>query len=333
MSPEEERDRRAPDVVTDDPSGAVTEATTDAGTGAASDARTDGMADVRSDDASSARIGGTSDAAVEPTDGGWVRPAAVAGQFYDADPLRLRAEVELHVARAVTPAELGVPKAVIAPHAGFRYSGPTAGFAYDALAARREVTTRVVLVGPAHRVRLPGIGVSTARAWSTPLGEVILDHDAIRALLDHPSVMEADAAHRSEHSLEVHLPFLLATLGPFALVPLVVGHCSPEEVASVLERVWGGDETLVVASTDLSHYHDDATARALDRRTAEAIVHGDVEAIQPGDACGRVPVAGLLLAAARHRLAVRLLDLSTSADTGGTPERVVGYGSFALVPA
>src|SRR5688500_2486499 len=172
--------------------------------------------------------------------GGWVRPAAVAGQFYDADPGRLRAEVERYVDRATAYADLGPPKAVIAPHAGFRYSGPTAGFAYRAIAPLRTAVTRVVLIGPAHRVRVPGIGVSTAKAWATPLGDVPIDVEVVRSLLDHPSVVEADEAHASEHSLEVHLPFLMATLGPFTLVPLVVGHCAATEVASVLLQVWGG---------------------------------------------------------------------------------------------
>jgi AmmeMemoRadiSam system protein B len=262
-----------------------------------------------------------------------VRPAAVAGQFYDADPDRLRAQVERYVDRATAQPDLGTPKAVIAPHAGFRYSGPTAGFAYRAIAPRRGTVTRVVLIGPAHRVRVPGVGVSTARAWATPLGEVPVDVEVTRSLLDHPAVVEADDAHASEHSLEVHLPFLLATLGPFTLIPLVVGHCAAADVASVLLQVWGGDETLVVASTDLSHYHDDATARVLDRRTADAIVARDGGSLGPGDACGRMPVAGLLVAASQRGLDVRLLDLSTSADTEGPPERVVGYGSFALVPA
>jgi hypothetical protein len=257
----------------------------------------------------------------------------VAGQFYDADPDRLRADVERYIADAPPVIDLRTPKAVIAPHAGFRYSGPTAGHAYRAIAALRGTVTRVVLIGPAHRVRVPGVGVSTARAWATPFGEVPVDVDVVRSLLEHPSVLEADEAHSAEHSLEVHLPFLLASLGTFDLVPLVVGHCAPAEVASVLDQVWGGDETLVVASTDLSHYHDDATARALDRRTAEAIVAGDIDAIGPGSACGRLPVAGLLLTAVQHGLDVRLLDLSTSADTDGPPERVVGYGSFVVVPA
>jgi AmmeMemoRadiSam system protein B/AmmeMemoRadiSam system protein A len=224
------------------------------------------------------------------------------------------------------------PKAVIAPHAGYRYSGQTAGHAYRALASRRGRVTRVVVVGPAHRVRVDGVGLSSARAWATPLGEVEVDAAAARALAELPGVTTADDAHAPEHSIEVHLPFVQEVLGPVTVVPLVVGRAGIGDVARVLDAVWGGDETAIVVSSDLSHYLDDGTARARDRRTATAILEGRAADVGPQDACGCLPIGGLLTAAVGHGLAPQLLDLTTSADTAGEPSRVVGYGSFVLLP-
>jgi MEMO1 family protein len=231
------------------------------------------------------------------------------------------------------PRGAGPPKAVIAPHAGYRYSGPTAGHAYRVLAARRGRVERVVVVGPAHRVRVAGVGLSSARAWATPLGEMEVDVEACRDLAELPGVVAADDAHAPEHSVEVHLPFVQEVFGPdVALVPLVVGRAGVRQVARAIDAVWGGDETAIVVSSDLSHYLDDAAARQRDQRTAIAIVEGRAGDIGPHDACGCLPIGGLLTAAAGHGLAPRLLDLTTSADTAGEPSRVVGYGSFALLP-
>jgi AmmeMemoRadiSam system protein B len=261
------------------------------------------------------------------TDGARRRAPAVAGTFYPADPDVLAAQVDDLVS---TDATGPTPKALIVPHAGYAYSGPVAGRGYATLGAGRDRIERVVLVGPAHRVPLLGLATTSADQWVTPLGSVTIDDEARQAVLALPSVEVDDRAHATEHSLEVHLPFLQRTLQRFSLLPLVVGHTDAETVATVLETVWGGPETLIVVSTDLSHYHDHATASILDRQTADAITAGDPEAIRPADACGAHPVRGLLVAARRHGLRTRLVDLANSGDTAGPRDRVVGYGAFAL---
>jgi MEMO1 family protein len=257
-----------------------------------------------------------------------VRPPAVAGTFYPAEPAVLRSVVErsLNEARAAG----GVPKALIAPHAGYVYSGPVAGSAYAQVLAARGRITRVVLLGPAHRVPVAAVAVASADAFSTPLGLVPVDTATRDALVDAGLVVVDDHVHAREHSLEVQLPFLQVALGDVTVLPLAVGHVSADRVAEILDQVWGGDETLVVASTDLSHYHDRATATELDRRTAAAIVDKRPDRLGTGDACGVLAVQGLLLGAAARDLDVELLDLRTSADTAGDPDRVVGYGAFAL---
>lgn len=257
-----------------------------------------------------------------------VRPPAVAGSFYPDDPAELAAAVDRVL--GATPSGEPAPKALIVPHAGYIYSGPIAGTGYARLRPLRDVVLRVVLLGPSHRVPVDGLAISGADAFLTPLGPVPVDDVARRAALAFPQVCIDDAAHAAEHSLEVHLPFLQRVLAHFVLVPLAVGEAAPSEVAEVLECLWGGPETLVVASTDLSHYHDYATAAALDRRTADAIVAGAVERIGDRDACGARPVRGLLEVARRRGLGVRLLDLRSSGDTAGPRDEVVGYGAFAV---
>ena len=264
-----------------------------------------------------------------------VRPPAVAGSFYPADPGALRSALERAFADAMpadpdTPFSVPVPEALVVPHAGYVYSGPVAATAYARLLAGRDDIRRVVLLGPSHRVPLRGLGLSSADAWSTPLGDVVLDHDLDDALLALPSVAVDDVAHGPEHSLEVQVPFLQAVLGEFRLVPLVVGDAGPDEVANALELVWGGAETVIVVSTDLSHYHRHRDAVRLDARTASAIVARDGAAIGDRDACGARPLRGLLTAAVRHDLSVQSLDLRTSGDTAGDLTSVVGYGAFAV---
>lgn len=253
----------------------------------------------------------------------------MAGLFYPADPDELRATVDRALAVPV-PADEPAPKAVIVPHAGYVYSGPTAGVAYARLARLRDRIAHVVLLGPAHRVWVDGLAVSGADAFETPLGAVQVDDALRRRALAHPAVRIDDHAHASEHSLEVQLPFLVRTLGRFTLLPLAVGGARAADVASVLDLVWGGDETLVVVSSDLSHYHDYATARARDTRTTAAIVAGRGDDVSDDDACGARPIRGLLEAARSRGLAVRVLDLRNSGDTAGDRDRVVGYGAFAL---
>lgn len=258
-----------------------------------------------------------------------VRPAAVAGTFYPDDPRVLAATVDRALA-AAPAATAPPPKALVVPHAGYVYSGAVAATAYAQLAPVRHAIRRVVLLGPAHRVPLDGVAASSADAFETPLGLVPCDGEGRAAVLGLDGVTVDDGAHAGEHALEVQLPFLQRCLDAFALLPLVVGWARPEAVAAVLDAVWGGAETLVIVSSDLSHYHDHATARALDARTAAAVVAARAEALGPDDACGRHPLAGLLVAAHRRGLGVRLLDLRTSGDTNGGLDRVVGYGAFAL---
>ncbi len=257
------------------------------------------------------------------------RAPAVAGTFYPGDPTDLARAVDAYLEGAAT--EPGpVPKALIAPHAGYVYSGPVAGSAYAQIRMLRGTVTRVVLIGPAHRHPLRGLAVHGADAFRTPLGDVPLDLDAIAQVLALPQVVSLDEAHQDEHSLEVHLPFLQQVLGHFSLVPLVAGDASPVQVAEALEQLWGGPETLLVISSDLSHYHDYETARRLDQATTSAIEALDPGGLGPGSACGRIPIGGLLLAARRHGLGVRSLDLRSSGDTAGPRDQVVGYGAYAL---
>ncbi|MCB2030281.1 MAG: AmmeMemoRadiSam system protein B [Rhodoferax sp.] len=263
-----------------------------------------------------------------------IRSPAVAGSFYPGGTAALTAMVsgllaDASAAEPVHPA--APPKALIVPHAGYIYSGATAARAYAGLAAARQVIRRVVLLGPVHRVAVRGLALPGVARFATPLGEVALDQHAIAAIRDLPQVVDSAPAHAHEHALEVQLPFLQSVLDDFKLVPLAVGDASPAEVAEVLERLWGGPETLVVISSDLSHFLPYATAQQTDRATAL-----DILALKPTisheQACGGTPVNGLLLAARRHGLQPRLLDQCNSGDTAGDRQRVVGYASFSFAP-
>lgn len=260
-----------------------------------------------------------------------VRCPVCAGSFYPADPEELRDEVMRYLGPARThaiPITARPPKAIIAPHAGYVYSGPVAGSAYARLRGHEETIDRVVLLGPAHRFAFTGLALSGRDAFATPLGEIELDTEAMSQVMVLPQVHVLDEAHAEEHSLEVHLPFLQVILKSFKLVPIVVGDADPADVAEVLDALWNGPETLIVVSSDLSHYNDWSTARELDQQTAAAIA-----ALRPVghfDACGRVPINGLLASARRHAMRVRTLDLRNSGDTVGSRDRVVGYGAFAV---
>jgi hypothetical protein len=263
--------------------------------------------------------------------GGTVRAPAVAGTFYPGARPALEATLG-HLLREapVAAAPSGLPKALIAPHAGYVYSGPVAATAYGLLGAGAARLRRVVLLGPAHRVPLRGMALPSVARFRTPLGDVALDGPALDTLRRLPQVCIDDDAHALEHSLEVHLPFLQSVLPEFTLVPVVVGHASPAAVAEVLEQVWAGPETLIVISTDLSHYHDYATAQDIDRSTCADIEAFRFENIGPEQACGSMPMAGLLLQARRRGLRIHRLDARNSGDTAGPRDRVVGYASFAL---
>jgi hypothetical protein len=256
-----------------------------------------------------------------------VRPAAVAGRFYPADAGEL--EAEIGVLLTDNPSQGGLPKVLIAPHAGYVYSGPIAARAYNLLEASGATLRRVVLLGPAHTIPLAGVAIPTVDAFESPLGTVPLGAASLDALSALPWVKRDDLAHAAEHALEVHLPFLQRLLGEFELVPLVVGFTSPARVADALDHVWGGKETLIVVSTDLSHYHPYAEARRRDAATAARI-----RALEIGfggeDACGCHPLNGALSAARERGLAIQELDLRNSGDTAGDKSSVVGYGAWAL---
>lgn len=282
-----------------------------------------------------------------------IRSPAVATTFYPGDASALRESVEGYVSAALKtmPAEekdpkAPLPKAIIAPHAGYIYSGPVAGSAYARIVNARGIVTRVVLAGPVHFVPVRALAVSGMEGFATPLGVVPVDKEAVEKISKLPQVEIDDAPHAQEHSLEAHLPFLQCILGPaqgkrrkaapatdepgFSLVPLAVGEAAPEETAEVYEALWGGPETLFVISTDLSHRYDYETARQLDAAATRAIEALRPEDIAPRQACGLAPMAGMLIAARNHGLRVKTLDLRNSGDTTGTRGSVVGYGAWAL---
>jgi AmmeMemoRadiSam system protein B len=258
-----------------------------------------------------------------------IRPTAVAGAFYPGNGQVLSRDLDTLLASA-QQAHGPLPKALFVPHAGYIYSGPIAASAYRRLAAGRGQITRVVLLGPAHRVAVRGLALPQTDAFATPLGQVGIDQAACDTIRTLPQVVSSDKAHAQEHSLEVQLPFLQKVLGEFALVPLVVGDASADEVAQVLERLWGGPETLIVISSDLSHYLPYAVAQRVDQETTDMILHLQT-GISHEQACGGTPVNGLLIAAKQHGLKPELLDLRNSGDTAGGPEQVVGYAAFAFV--
>ncbi len=258
-----------------------------------------------------------------------VRTPAVAGLFYPANAVELHTQVREFLGQVEAPTG-PPPKAIIAPHAGYIYSGPVAASAYARLKAARDTITRVVLLGPSHRVGFQGIAVSGMTAFTTPLGQIPVDQEAVKQLQSLPDVGFLEQAHAQEHSLEVHLPFLQEVLGEFKLVPLVVGDARPPQVGAVLEAVWGGPETLIVISSDLSHYHDYQTAQRLDRETSQAIEALRFEDIGYEQACGRNPVNGLLWVARRKGLHGETVDLRNSGDTAGPRHQVVGYGAYVF---
>lgn len=263
-----------------------------------------------------------------------IRPSAVAGLFYPRQGKALATQLERMLAEAARgagapEAALPAPKLLVVPHAGYVYSGAVAAHAYRLLTPARATIRKVVLLGPAHREAVRGLALPAAGAFETPLGEIPVDADAAAALRSLAQVCVSASAHALEHALEVQLPFLQAVLERFTLVPLVVGRATPAEVAEVIEQLWGGPETLIVISTDLSHFHSDADARRIDARAVAAML-----ALEPkldhDQACGATPVNGALLTAARHRLRPRLLDQRNSGQVTGDRERVVGYCAIAF---
>lgn len=265
-----------------------------------------------------------------------VRPAAVAGTFYPENPAQLTTAIDRALAEAIGPPtkqrESGSrPKALIGPHAGYIYSGIVAASAYKTLRSYAASISRVVLLGPAHRVAIRAMATSGADEWVTPLGPVTIDNAGREVALQIPGVIIDDHAHEYEHSLEVQLPFLQHVLGDtWELIPIVIGVVETATVANLIEGLWGGPETLIVVSTDLSHFQDSQTAQRLDTATAASIVACDSLAIRPDLACGAYPLSGLLTVANNRGMDVEMLDLRTSAEINGNSESVVGYGAFAL---
>lgn len=262
-----------------------------------------------------------------------VRPPAVAGTFYPAGHEELAAMIAGFIGRSCVEDESAVcPKALIVPHAGYVYSGKLAAAAYAQLCPHRARIRRVVLLGPSHRVGFRGLAVSGADAYRTPLGDVALDTAGAQVLTALPQVQVHDAAHAGEHSLEVQVPFLQQVLDDFVLLPIVVGDAPPSLVAAALEPFWNDPQTVFVISSDLSHFLDYETAQRLDGVTCQAIEQLAGELIGDDQACGRLPVKGLLLAARRHHLQPVTLGLCNSGDTTGDRRRVVGYGAWAFYP-
>ena len=258
-----------------------------------------------------------------------IREPAVAGLFSPANPCELRENVDHFLAKA-KPADIPSPKALVAPHAGYVYSGPIAGSAYAQLKPLADRIRRVVLIGPSHRVPFRGIAYGFAGRFRTPLGDVRVDLSALDAIAELPQTRHYEVPFEGEHCLEVQLPFLQIVLTDFRIVPLLAGDASPEEVAEVLERLWGGEETLIVVSSDLSHYLSYGAAQESDTETTRAIEALRPEAIPQDHACGRVPLTGLLVEAKRHGLHAHTLDVRNSGDTAGPRNQVVGYGAYAF---
>jgi AmmeMemoRadiSam system protein B len=259
-----------------------------------------------------------------------IRPPAVAGRFFPARTSELNSIVDACLREARHPSRDDAPKAIIAPHAGFVFSGPIAGSAFASLAEAADRIQRVVLIGPSHHVAFEGVATSGYANFETPLGVVPVDVESVRRALEFEFVHEDERAHRHEHSLETHLPFLQRVLGDFSIVPLVTGQVSKRQLSELLEALWGGDETIVSVSSDLSHFFDYDTARQLDGATSEAIVDFDADRLTPDGACGAIAIRGLLESGRRRQMQSEMIDVRNSGDTAGDRNRVVGYGAYAF---
>ena len=261
-----------------------------------------------------------------------IRPTAVAGTFYPSEPKELSTMIKHFFgdANARIPNSAHAPKAIIVPHAGYVYSGANAALAYARLKPAAKTIKRVVLLGPSHRVSFEGVALSNANTFATPLGEIPIDYNGAQQIIDLPQVRVSDKCHAEEYSLEVQLPFLQVALDEFKVLPIVVGDCSPFQITEILDILWGGSETLIVISSDLSHFMDYDSARDLDDVTAQAIETLSPENINDNQACGRHPLKGFLTLAKQRKFHVKTLGLCNSGDTTGIKAKVVGYGSWAF---
>jgi len=259
-----------------------------------------------------------------------IRQAAVAGTFYPADPEQLKLMLQHYLIDA--PQGKKVPKAMIVPHAGYIYSGAIAATAYVRLKTVKKLIKKVLLIGPSHRIGFQGLALSTADQFSTPLGDIAIEKNDVKQMAEFPFVHYLDQAHELEHSLEVHLPFLQTVLDDFCLIPVVAGEASAEQVCQVIEKFWGQEDTLIVISSDLSHFHDYPTAQKIDHKTSEIIQQLQYEKLSSGSACGYVPVSGLMALARKNKLQIKAIDLRNSGDTAGRSDMdsVVGYGAYVI---
>lgn len=256
-----------------------------------------------------------------------VRPNAVAGLFYPADAIKLSKHIAADMAACQTK-QMFRPKVLIVPHAGYIYSGSVAASAYQYLQPFKATIKRVVLIGPSHRIPFEGLAISTTDWFETPMGLIAVDRQAESQIISIDGVQALEQAHAREHSLEVQLPFLQYLLDDFKIVPIVTGHASPQLITKVLDKLGGGTETLVVISSDLSHYLDYDSARETDTKTSQAIINMNNRIIDGYHACGSVAINGLLLYARQHQLQGHILDLRNSGDTTGKRDSVVGYGAY-----
>ncbi len=254
-----------------------------------------------------------------------VRAPAVAGLFYPRDPGQLGSTIDSLLAEH--PADARMPKALIVPHAGYVYSGPIAASAYGLLGAAAAAIRRVVIVGPSHRHWFRGVALPASEAFATPLGVMRVDEAAVEALRKLPHLQVSDEPHAAEHSLEVQVPFLQRISPEARIIPIVIGEATAAEVETILEAVWGGPETLIVVSSDLSHYHPYRAAQAIDSATTRAILSGRDD-LSGDQACGCVGVNGLTRVVRKRGLRAELLDVRNSGDTAGDKRQVVGYGAF-----
>ncbi len=257
-----------------------------------------------------------------------IRQAAVAGQFYEADKTRLQEHINKLLGVTDDPPD-AMPEALIVPHAGFIYSGKTAAQAYRCIQSRRGEIKRIVLLGPAHRVYLDGMALPSVDTFSTPLGDIPLDQESIEQVKTLSGVMLSDEAHRLEHSLEVQLPFLQTVLDDFSLVPIVVGDCSADKVAGLMDKLWGDSNSLMIISSDLSHFHPYNAAKQIDASTCQRILNKSCN-LSGEEACGARVLNGLMRSKHALSLNIELLAACNSGDTAGDKNRVVGYGSFIL---
>jgi AmmeMemoRadiSam system protein B len=255
---------------------------------------------------------------------------SVAGKFYPADPDVLRRDILKMLRGASDKAVLPTPKAIIAPHAGYVYSGSIAASAYASLAKAKKQIHRIVLLAPAHQYPVNGIATTNAKFYMTPLGQIAIDQKSI-AKIALPYVQAVEEAFASEHAIEVHLPFLQLTLDSFSFIPLLIGLATVAQVERILEKLWDGIETLIVISSDLSHYYPDALAQSLDKKTAAAIIALDPKGFSSEHACGATVIKGLLAVAAKKKMRAAQIDLCNSSVAAGSKDQVVGYGAFHFI--